>query len=514
MGIFDKFVKTEQKDKLTSLFPTTFNFHIGVSEAEGEAYNSPVRLDEVFVDYLEIKEKLNGPKYIITGRKGSGKSAFGEHLMFLSDSDGLFFAQFIKKSDIDLEKIVQIGQEAGEPIKIELIYEWLILIKILTLIRKTEPAKYADDYKQLDKFFDRNRGFIELHQNEIQEVIKTSGAEIFIEYFKRFFKLKTKKELLVKETKAPFYKLIPFLKELLINLLSDEQIRKCTFVLLLDDLDINFKTFNEQNKNALLQILRTTKELNNSLFARYNFNVKVILLLRDDIFKHYLDEADTGKVFSAYELKLNWYEDYDFKFSGENSIHLKQFIDSRIKKNFEKNNIEMNAKTPWDSLISQEAFSSGTKSSFKYVLDHTFFRPRDLILYFKDLSDYKFDIPLSKDNVNQLLGKYAQELKKELFNELSATFKYNEIVNIFRALSSLNYRDDFSISSLESALSNYSFENDVKFIINELFEYSIIGNCLNKSDFKFKFREKLTETVTIQWNEPFVVHYGVRIFLD
>lgn len=89
---------------------------------------------------------------------------------------------------------------------------------------------------------------------------------------------------------------------------------------------------------------------------------------------------------------------------------------------------------PWESLKAND--DSFTHSSFKYVIDHTLIRPRDLILFFKPLSKLKLPIPLNKNDISILLGKYSVEFVKELRNELAAHYFRSPkfTVNIHTAL--------------------------------------------------------------------------------
>lgn len=92
MGLFDKKIakKVEQER-------TTSGFFIGAAEAEGEANNTKITLSEVFEDFLAILSQLNNEKFIVTGRKGSGKSAIGEYLYSIAYNEPNLFATFIKK---------------------------------------------------------------------------------------------------------------------------------------------------------------------------------------------------------------------------------------------------------------------------------------------------------------------------------------------------------------------------------------------------------------------------------
>jgi hypothetical protein len=74
MSFFKRLMTEEIQEK-----GTTRNFFIGTPEAEGETtYNSKIKLGEIFGDYLNVFPELDSEKFIITGRKGAGKSAIAE----------------------------------------------------------------------------------------------------------------------------------------------------------------------------------------------------------------------------------------------------------------------------------------------------------------------------------------------------------------------------------------------------------------------------------------------------
>ena len=73
MGVFDQYLN--KKGNNGEVYrPTTLNFFIGSPEAESEATSTPITLNQFFEDYLDIFSQLNNEKFIVLGRKGSGKS--------------------------------------------------------------------------------------------------------------------------------------------------------------------------------------------------------------------------------------------------------------------------------------------------------------------------------------------------------------------------------------------------------------------------------------------------------
>lgn len=183
--------------------------------------------------------------------------------------------------------------------------------------------------------------------------------------------------------------------------------------------------------------------------------------------------------------------------------------------NFEKNNMEYIKGKPWESFVDEsefEAWRSNSKSSFKYVIDHTFFRPRDLILFFKDLNKYKFPIPLSKESINILIGNYANEMFLEIQNELSAMYSALETNKIINALRNFLDKRPFTYQELLYALEEQKIEGTLDDIIDELFYYSLIGNINDNGEVSFKFRENGGDTCLINRNENFILHNMLKVY--
>jgi len=509
MGVFDKFVKEKKSQNNRSKGITTEGFFIGAAEAEGEANNTTITLSEVFEDFLDIINQINNEKFIITGRKGSGKSALGEYIYSLANSDANVFSTFVKKSDIDIEQIVQIGIDNGNAFQQELLFKWVILTHLLKLISENQKVTKYGEMKDLKQFLSRNRGFIDIKKNEVKEVIKENGGLINIEYFKRFYTAQFSKKIAIKESKAEFYKLLPYLEESVLAILRKDTDNN--YILIFDDLDIGYSK-SEKSLLVLCDLLRVAKYYNNEIFGRNELNSKIVILLRNDIVKHLRFHADTAKIFASYSVELNWYE--EAYRPQEDSLKLKQFINKRIRINFQKKGIVIKTDKPWESFINENdfiPFNSSNKSSFKYIIDHTFFRPRDLILFFKDIDKYKFPIPISRNNINILIGNYSDLMVHEIQNELSALFDSRQIQLIFEILKQYENKRPFSYSTIVSHLKDVGFIYPEE-VVEELFYYSLIGNMNDNLEVTFKFREKGGELCKINPSEKFILHNILKVY--
>ena len=138
MGLFDGILKGKNSNKTNSFRCTTEGFYIGAAEAECEANNPRTPLTDVFEDYLDVMTQINNEAFIVTGRKGSGKTAIGEYMYSIAEDNANLFATFIKKTDVDIEKIVHLGLETGNVIQQELLFKWIILTQLVKLIVKNQ----------------------------------------------------------------------------------------------------------------------------------------------------------------------------------------------------------------------------------------------------------------------------------------------------------------------------------------------------------------------------------------
>lgn len=497
---------------------------LGSPEAEAEALpNSRMPLSKVYEDHCHLTESLIHEKFIIVGRKGSGKSAFAEHICLISKDEANLFTKFIRQGDANLERIVQLGFEAEHEIEIENLYKWLILTNILKLFSDNQAVQSNKEYELLKQFVLKNSGYIDVRGSEVKELIDKQGFEVNISYLQRFFRTKMQKELAIRREKAPFYKLIPHLKEVLLKVLrsSDEVANQNKYLLFFDDLDIGFNINDEQSVNSLISLLRVSKEINNEFFSKNNIASKVVVLLRDDISKKISSVAsDTAKIFSSYSSAINWYQDEYHRDDNELVLHIRRFVNERIKYAFSSEGLAYNKDDPWLSLVEEPFVDApeASKTSFKYILDHTFFRPRDILLFFKPLSQHGYRFPLSRSDINQLIGRYSDEVINELRNELSCFYSAEQISMIFNAFGEISsWQKNNGVRSIpyENAIEiiqSHCEGVSAKILLEDMFYRSLVGGVGSNGHVYFKHREPTTDTYEFSRENNIIIHSALRVY--
>lgn len=425
---------------------------LGAPEAEAEATaQSRMSLVDVYEDFHSLLPELSGEKFMIVGRKGAGKSAFSEYVCARSKTEPNLFAQFIKASEFHIEKAIQLGQQTDSGIDSESFFLWLIYTNILRLFAHNAAMQDNKDYELLRQFLQKNSGYISIKDFEIKALIEKHGFDVSIEQFKRFFRASFNRNIEIKSERAPYYKLPPHLEEVIVKALrsSTESSNGNSYVLFFDDLDVWFSASNQASADSLISLIRACRRVNNDIFGKNGIQAKAIILLRDDIEAYLASRyADSAKMFSSYSSKIDWYqEEYVSHTDYEDELNLKKFINRRIIYAFEKASLNCDPNNPWSGLVSN---SVSDRSSFKHVVNQTMFRPRDLLLFFKPLENGNFKFPLSRQEINTLIDRYAEELAKEIKSELSSFYNDIQVETIFNALGQIsknpkNYSQALSI---------------------------------------------------------------------
>lgn len=456
---------------------------LGCAEAEGEATNERMPILEIYEDYQEIAHQLDHEKFVLIGRKGSGKSAFGTYVCEYAKGSPTMFARFIRKHDYDLELITRGAREAGVSFNAAAFLKWLVLTNIIKLFLTNEAAKASKKFVLLEQFLNKNSGYVEINRSSVVEEIKKHELKISTEFFKRFLKNSYGRTLDIKEERAHYTRLLPHLELVVKEILNSKLVteNENSFTLFFDDLDLGY-TGNEASKTALVELLRTARNLNIETFS--GTKAKVVILLRDDIEAQLSDFADTGKLLNSYGYKITWIRERELSRETESDIPLKRLINKRIAHACKIAGLMCRQDDPWESLVSYSP-SNNLKTTFRDVLEYTLFRPRDLIVFFSPLNGSDYQMPLSYRDVNKLKEEYGRSLFTELKNEMAASYSSDEVNKIVRALAGLKVE---SYGDFSKKLAQEMPSCDTEAVMNYLYSRSMIGNIDAKGHFWFSCR--------------------------
>lgn len=487
MGIFEKLMNRAERPE-----SSTRGFYFGATEAEGENIQGQSLID-YFEDYLDILSDLEKGKFTFVGRKGVGKSAIAKFIKDTSDLTNESYAKLLRVNDFEIEKHIQLEDQNQEK-KEKLIFEWLILVNIIKLIVSHECGLYTAEYEKLKKFLDVNAGIVNVDQYQFVEGAKHKGGQVSFGGLKHVFGGVFKNYFDATVNKAEFYKLIPPLKDIIKVMLDFPVNKDLEFWLLFDDLDVNFNVKDDRDNAKLMELIRIAKEYNNEVFR--DNTAKILLFLRDDIRDELAPKyEDSAKIFATYQTSLNWYDHRLYTEKSEELIPLKKLANRRIALNFDKNKIVYGS-DPWLTLFQNENYNGSDypkKSSFKYILDFTFYRPRDIITFLNTMTNESCTYPLDKLSVKSLLKKFVEINITEIKSELKLFFSDGELSKIFNSLfpfiiQKQNVRPDDVLKKIEEL----SFELNPPKVFEILINYSLIIYMDASGTLYFNYRDNTT----------------------
>lgn len=503
---------------------------IGSSEAEAEALEtSSIKLSDVFEDYFSIIDKLKQEYFIVSGRKGSGKSAIAQYIHRVVSKRDKTLKSFLinlnpSSSDIYevYDSIFKMVSPQYQGSLFESYYKWMIYSTILQDMydNRSVGSQILGD-SNLRKFLKANEAFIGLQAGEPVESKSSKSLEITTgSLFSLLGKLNIKYSKDFADQKVPFYLLVRNIEDLLIKALPESDY---SYIVLFDDLDYNFSTSRGEDINRITSLISATKHINLNTFAAAQNKSKVIIMLRDDIRNAVIDDGsrNMSKVFESYNIDIEWYNQTLYNENNEDDIALKRFMNRRVSCALDKAGVKMSR--PWEDIFSDKNIYG--KSIFKYISDYTMLRPRDMILIFNKISEMECHVPISKRKLDAALKAYSEKLLQELRDEMSISLDKNSVdvaCQLLRHMarmvprnpsSNYNYRS----KPIEYREIEYFIANDAVSIgqcsapdiITKLYMYSAIGTFDYESKY-FCFKYRKNDNTNFTKRTCFVLHKGLE----
>lgn len=430
-------------------------------------------LQKYFFKLPEVKEITDSRSWLVLGRKGMGKTAIYEHLKQAKSSDlNNFNTICINFSDYPWPAH-QLYKEtlAGELSAYQKSWRYLFFVKALSKLieLKTEQGcklnkemKWAKDY--IEKIYgnpDPSLTDVIFSKIARLDFIRGPGIEVgdlSVNMLEISFEDVAENKKLQTKLRTNAYTLLGHFETIFKNNCGQHKI-----LIALDQLDENWLDGEiEEHSKALINLVNVCRNI--ALDPDLVKNFKVIPFLRTDIYQS-LKFNDKNKLLQDSAIVISW-----------DSESLNDMYFERIRK-YAPNEITLDAEKKSGNLFEISFARQGTPP-FKYITRRSFFRPRDVIVYFNKIRDchqrntsglytsselYDADKEASASVYNELIDEWSNQFPQieNLLNILQAiqveTFTYEDF--------SRKYSSEFPTALEEHKRLHLSF----------LFDNSIIG---------------------------------------
>lgn len=332
-------------------------------------------LIQYFFKTKYIDELLNSSKWLVLGRKGTGKTAIYEYFKKSSPKElnqyNVIPLNF-KDYPWPFHKMYKESME-GELTAYQKSWLYLITVKLISQIIKIKEdhgIKISKDLVKIKKYFSDiygspNPSLIEVIKGKIQRIEKISfpsidgPADISLTTGEISFEELSRNVELKEKLRYNAFSLYNYLDKILKQEITSER-----FYVIIDQLDENWLTEElDEHSKVLINLIHACQYLN----KEFSKNIKVIVMLRTDIYET-LRFNDKTKIYQDSAIEVKW-----------DSETLDDMFFERIKK-YKPEEVSLDLSLKSNSIFEVKTVRHGA-SPFKHILRRSFYRPRDIIVY-------------------------------------------------------------------------------------------------------------------------------------
>ncbi|WP_195940921.1 P-loop ATPase, Sll1717 family [Romboutsia sp. 1001713B170131_170501_G6] len=500
------------------------NINIGQTSGENEARNP--QFESLFYTgnkkYSEICKK---EKFIIRGRKGTGKTILAYYIKKKSKQNGICSCKINTLKDIELQKLVHLENREFLDEEYESFWRYCVLVELGRSILEKYNSFYIllnPKLRKLKKIID-SRNSSSLKLMEVNKVYNTSNKKSFdaksvdsiknknLSSSKNFgFGVSREKNsgITEKYEVKGYFSDIENLEKLILNILSKEEYG---YMIIYDDLDELGDNLDEHKKykRLILGMIFAIQDLNNKI-QEVNENSKVIISIRSDILdslnKH---SSNLRKIISDNSVNLYWLNK-DCSHVTDNLLI--DLILSKIQASVpEYKNIDK--KTLFKSLFPKDISS---KLTVHYLLDNSMGRPRQIIEFLNIIiRNYGNEIKFTPRQFRSCLKYFSIELYKDLENEFSVfenKEELNESLKLIRDLRKPEFKYREILAHYNVNKNQYKNITNVDNSLNLMYSFGVIGMYIKDDDKRHRvswgYREDGDDHIDI--DQTFLVHSALK----
>jgi len=433
-------------------------------------------LDSCFEDHEAYLSALKHQRFLVLGRKGSGKTAIFRKLITTRKHDVFTFGHTFT----DYPWHHHDKQESiGVPEEERFVHSWKYLIlltlsKILLNFDNSQP--WSDDTIQL--LAKLERFVVDSYGTRDPDI-----TQIFLPqkklHFQSSFEIPLASLKVRLETKSvPIEELPTIIQEVNENL-SQAVISSLNpdlnYYVCFDQLDLGFDPSVQRYLNRLVGLLLAARDIN--LRARHEGKkLSIIVFLRDDIYQ-ILRFEDKNKLTGAFMSRIEWD-------TSRTNKTLKQLMEKRFA-----TVLEIDEAGAWQRVFDETEKMTGKQTKYQHMVDRTFLRPRDIIKFANEvLAAYKSRGDSTARRIEERSGLFdnrdiqgarseysryfLDELDDEIFKHVPAYQKYIEVL---KNLDSLQFTFDDFQDACEKRRHILPPDTDPATVLKSMFEFSIIS---------------------------------------
>ncbi len=438
----------------------------------------------------------SGRKPIVTGRKGTGKTAISEFLT--TRMDPRLLARLLSFKNFPFNELYALGDAAYPPPN-QFITLWKLIIysELAQLLRDNQSIDPLVR-EELERVYPQDlRGSLGI------KVARWTSGEFKLDLLGKGIGISGTKT--IDETPRSWIQRVDALERFLLANMDD-----ATYLLSFDSLDEDYHHILEspdarQYTDLLTGLIKAVLDVR-SVFRRPRFAVLPIVFLRDDIFRQ-LHDPDRGK-WLDHVLKIEW-----------TSAQLQALIAHRLIRSQNPEAGDAPVDECWALLFTPDAVRDpyyGTPCSiFEFIASRTLLRPRDFVIFLRQCAQYLIEsrrARASPEVISAVEEDCSSVFRTFLEDELETAVP--NIRQIFDVLSFIGSRR-FSFNKLCDQYNRHlgstgEDEHHLRKTLEILFDFGILGLAPANRRPVFKY---LDADAAFDFTATLVIHPGLAASL-
>jgi hypothetical protein len=443
----------------------------GVESFGGIDADTDQLLDECFEDHEAFRSVRRHEKYLILGRKGSGKTAIFRKLIRLHHYSVFSFGHTF--SDYPWHYHSK-QKNTGVPVEQCFLHSWEYLIyltiaKILLNMDHSQPYSdtAAEETATLETFILDTYGSRDPDISQIFSPQRTLKLKPTLGLNWHFAKGEIRPESVPMDY-LPV--VIQDVNKRLLTAITCSANPEMEYFICFDELDLGFSVIDPDYASKLVGLLLAARRVNNAA-KEAGKRLSVIIFLRDDIYQR-LQFEDKNKITDNAVARIEW----DMGRTTDDT--LKHLMEKRFAKVFRTEEAGC-----WNRVFNESRQMSGHQTKYQHIIDRTFLRPRDIIKFCNEaLNIYKSQAQASvvpqfdNDVVNWARLKYSEYFLNELDDEIHKHIPaYKEYLEVIKTINSAVFKREDIVAACESRKDVLPENVTWRDILTQLFEFSVIG---------------------------------------
>lgn len=474
-------------------------------------------LKSCFQDHPAYRSVHQMKRFVILGRKGSGKTAIYKKVITENEPDSYSFGYSFDDYPWHHHNL---QSEVGVPEERKFIHSWKYLIllglaKILLNNDRTQPwdnSEAVEALSALEDFVVDSYGTRDPDMSQLFSPRRKLHFKGGINA--KFFQIQGE-SVAIEELPKHIQDVNRAMEKAILTALNPN----CRYYICFDQLDLGYSPEDKAYSHRLIGLLIAARDLFvKASEASKSFNP--VVFLRDDIFEE-LHFEDKNKITDNYATWVTWDEDKDGGLTLRKMME-RRFAEVLLPRGAEQMFLD------WNLVFDEQKEMPGHQSKYKHICDRTFLRPRDMIKFCNEvLEEYKrrtsgesFGQPelghseeiFINEDVHAAREDFSNYLVRELDDEISKHVpRYEEYLEVLKTIGS----ERFNFSEFEKIFNQRQElkEDDPWKALDELFKFSIIsylrpGGRGGGSEYVWRYRgarARLDPTV-----DSFRVHPGLK----